>query len=279
MMLKRYVSTTATQRGIISRLTTPITESLKPTNKFDPNAPIPKLIRPIGLPQPPNANLRKYRRGNSFMDMFDVERTSDRVRELSHELNQAGVHEMFNFRMSKGKLLKSPESFWRSEKALYFPHLVGKRLLDGKKVTMEESMRGKITIVKMFANKVGQQLVDQYTLKVSEEKEKEVQVINVDWIENKLKSLLFGWIYSTRLRKLVSNSDEQAKYFVCERSQWPFTIREQLKVSNVFTGYLFLVDPSLKIRWFACGGADEDELKTFHKCVRGLQRELEKEHK
>lgn len=245
---------------------------------------VEQLIRPVGLPQPPNSKV-PYSKGNSFRDLFDEEKTQRRTKELTLEMSKSGMYDVYTFRKTNGKLFISPKSYWREDKSLYFPHIVGRSLKKGesKQISIEDKMKGKLNIVRIFSNDIGEQLSSQFfkdpytleSLSNTSDTENNTQLIEITWVENRIKSL----ITKLSFPKLRSNMSEQRQrnYFFAYKDQLPFIIRDQLNINNTLTGYILLVDQNLKIRWMASGGVSNihtEERDTMWKCVRSLQKEM-----
>ena len=98
---------------------------------------VKELVRPLGLPEPPTMS-SKYKEGNSFRDLFDNAKTDRRARELELEFSKGGLFDMYTFRKTQGKMFLSPPSFWRKDKALYFPHLQGRSLSSSDTQNVED---------------------------------------------------------------------------------------------------------------------------------------------
>lgn len=243
---------------------------------------VENLARPIGLKSPPTSS-SAYSKGNSFTDMFDNAKTDKRSQELGLEFSKSGMYELHTFRTTGGKLFQSPPSYWRSDKALYFPHLRGKNLL-GTTSNIEDVLHGKTSIIRMFTSKVGDDLVKSYFK--NEESDlnylgkdyealangNKTQIVQLNMMENFLKSIIMKLSLS-KLKAMVP-PEFQSTYFTCQRPQIPYLIREQLQINNVYTGYVIVVDPNLKIRWMGCGSASTEEFKTLWKCVRNIRKEF-----
>ena len=250
---------------------------------------VKQLIKPIGLLQPPNSKVA-YSKGNSFRDLFDEEKTRRRTEELALEMSKSGMYDVYTFRKTNGKLFISPKSYWREDKSLYFPHIVGRSLKKGesKQISIEDKMRGKLNVVRMFSNDIGEQLSSQFfndiytleSLSNTSNAESNTQLIEISWVESGIRSL----ITKLSFPKLRSNISEQRQrnYFFAYKDQLPFMIRDQLNISNSLTGYVLLVDQTLKIRWMASGGVSNiynEERDTMWKCVKSLQKEMEMRNK
>lgn len=241
---------------------------------------VQELRRPVGLKNLPTAST-VYPRGNSFKDLFDREKTDKRSKELGVEFSKSGMYDIHIFRKTNGKLFYSPPSFWRADKSLYFPHIVG-NTLDGQKEGVEEVLKGKVSVVRIFSSEVGDELSMQY-MKNQEVgvdylgkdmetlKSKGIQTVDINFADSGIKYALMR-LFSGSLKSSIP-PERHAKYFLADREQLPFTIREALQINNVFTGFTFIVDPNLKIRWMASGAATTEEFKTLWKCARGVCKE------
>ncbi|SCU77801.1 LAMI_0A02388g1_1 [Lachancea mirantina] len=240
---------------------------------------VKELLKPVGLDVAPRASTR-YREGNSFKDMFNDAKTSERARELEVEFSRGGFYDVYTFRKTKGKLFLSPASYWRQDKALYFPHIQGRSLADSKTQNVEDSLRGKVSVVRAFTSEVGETLGRSYfehdgkNYLQCEDGFRGAQIVEVNLTENFLKSLIVKLSLAS-LRQYVPG-ERHDRYFICRRDQLPFETRDKLQMNNLFTSYIFVVDPDLKIRWMACGGADDKDRELFSNCVKGVVKECSK---
>lgn len=269
MLRYRQFSTTSRQLVFFEKFFQPVIDASKPKPHV-----VAQLVKPVGLTQPPNANT-KYSRGNSFKDLFDQQKTKQRTEELTVEMSKSGMYDLFTFRKTDGKLFIAPKSYWRKEKALYFPHITGMPLAKNIKTgPIEGNLKGKLSIVRIFGSKTGNDLSDEFLDKLKEKEPgclNDVQIVNVNWMENAAKTMIIK-LSLWSMRKRIPES-LQKNYFVCDREQLPFTVREKLMINNLYTGYTLLVDGDLKIRWMASGGVTEDELQSFVKSLNGLKKE------
>lgn len=240
------------------------------------------LVKPVGLVTPPTSTT-VYSMGNSFKELFDKEKTEKRSEELGLEFNKSGMYDMFIFRKTNGKLFKSPKSYWKAEKALYFPHIVGDSV-KGKTENVEDLLKGKLSVVQVFTSEIGNELASTSLKSESQDldylgKDFKIlemlnsQIVHLNLIDSKLKSILFKTFSMSKLRNSIPEY-LQSTYLLCDRSQLPFAVRELLNINNVYTGFTMLVDPNLKIRWMCSGSATEDEFKTLWKNVRGISKEF-----
>ncbi|AET38759.1 Atp10p Ecym_3266 [Eremothecium cymbalariae DBVPG len=278
--MKRFFSTTSTV-GFFNRLNNALIKAA-PRDHV-----VQELKKPVGLECSPDRSI-PYTKGNSLKDMFKQDKTTQRAEELALEFSKSGMYDVYTFRKTNGKLFLSPPSYWRAEKSLYFPHLVGRTLANAEKTCLEDTLRGKLSIIKIATSVAGEKLVNSYFQnenidylanghellndKQSTMSTAAAQIIDINFSENWVKSL----IVNLSLRKLRNEIPERrhSQYFVCAREQLPFMIREKLLLNNPYTGYVYVVDPQLRIRWMACGAAQPKDFELLWKCVRGLQKEL-----
>ncbi|SCU98525.1 LADA_0H13608g1_1 [Lachancea dasiensis] len=244
---------------------------------------VKELVRPIGLASPPEPQV-KYKEGNSVRELFDDAKTTQRARELELQFSKGGLYDVYTFRKTNGKLFLSPPSFWKQEKAQYFPHLVGRTLASSQFQDIETTLLGKVSVVRIFTSAAGDSLGKSY-FKSEEDVDYlknesplnstpgtvQTQIVEINFTENKLKAL-FARLAMGQLRSGVP-AERHSRYFLADRNQLPFGIREQLQINNLYTSYVLVVDPQLKIRWMGCGGADKKEFNLLWRCVRGLQKE------
>lgn len=248
---------------------------LKPVMNASPKEHVVKqLLKPVGLNVPPRPNI-KYSEGNSWLDLFDGAKTEERIKELEIEFAKSGMYEMATFRKTNGKLFLSPETYWKADKALYFPHLSGRTLSSEDHGNVEDVLRGKTSVIRVFSTQVGDKISREYIknteLGIDNYENQSCQVIDINFLENKLKS----WLFKLSLNNLKSTVPVQRhdNYWLCHREQIPFLMRERLLINNVYSGYIFVVDPNLKIRFMACGPASADEFNKLWKVVGQLSKE------
>ncbi|KOG98064.1 Atp10p [Saccharomyces eubayanus] len=274
---KRLYHPTLARMSFLSKFLKPMMKTASPKDYQ-----VKQLIKPVGLTEAPKRNV-KYSQGNSLKDMFDSQKTNHRVEELSAEFSKSGLYEVQVFQKTKGKMFLAPISYWKDTKALYFPHLVGTSVDGTKDQNIEDLLRGKTSIVRLFSTAAGDKLSGSYFQEATSDNKTtdylmdadarlglnnhNVQIIEVNLIENAVKSALVKTL--ARWTNRIPNW-RQPFYFECSRAQWPFHIREELFCNNVFSGYVFLVDQHLKVRWAACGEATPSEKEALWKFAKIL---------
>lgn len=276
---RRKFSSTVQKRGLFSRLNSNILNSAP--RDFE----VKDIKKPIGLQEQP-FNVKKYKYGNNFLEMFDSKKTTQRSKELEIEFRQSGFHDLHVFKKTNGKLFLSPPSHWKAEKALYFPHMNGTRISDSLESNIEDTLKGKVSIVRMFSTDVGKKLIDSYftdqkhnidylnddlVLLKDENGKKPAQIVEINLAENWLKTTVIKMGMKKYLETVPSHRRDKA--FISNREQLPFQVREQILANNLYTGYIFVIDEHLKIRWVACGEAEQKEFNLLWRCVNSLRVE------
>lgn len=276
---KRCLSTSSISYGLFRRLNNNILNSAPRDIKIE------ELKKPIGLEKPP-FNTKEYKYGNSFLDLFNSEKTGKRAEELEVEFRKSGFHDLYVLKKTNGKLFISPPSYWKADKSLYFPHVVGQRLSDNKECNVEDTLKGKVSIIRLFTTDVGKNLINSYfidnkhnldylkndesLLKVQDGL-KSAQIVEINLAENWLKTMVVKLV-KNRYASIVP-PHRHDKTFISNRDQLPFQIREQLQINNLYSGYVFVVDENLKIRWAACGEATQKDFNLLWKCVKAVRSE------
>lgn len=242
---------------------------------------------PIGLEKAPEVtdnqgDMRSVTQ--KFKDFMDRDKNRLRQKELEKEIAKSGMYDLYTYRNTKGKLFNSPPAYWKSEKALYFPNFHGEDLTSSRPRPTLDTLLGKISVVRVFTSQMGDKS-SQGFFKTSEanylspegytrflELYPKAQIIDINITENATKAL-FVKMSKSNLAKM-NHKDRTDKYFIVPRKTIPLDIREQIKLDNTYGGFIYVLDPSMKIRWAVCGDAEDKEKNMLWRTVRGLHKEL-----
>jgi len=272
--------------------TTPTAQFLGKLNK-QLSATAPKehrteiLHKPIGTADVPKDtdNSPVDSRGiiQRFKDFMDPVKNKERQEELEKEMARSGMYDVYIYRKTKGKIFYSPPSYWKAEKALYMPNLVGEDLLSSKLKGTTSVLKGKVSIVRIFTSQVGEKqsqsffkLSDQdyLTPKGYEEflsAHPNSQIVDINITENAIKALSVK-ISKSGIRK-ITNSSRHDKYFIVPKKGLDMKLKESIQLLNTYTGFIYVIDHEGRIRWAACGDASEKERNMLWRTVRGLETE------
>jgi len=234
------------------------------------------VTRPFGLDSPILLNRSvgdSFSLGNIRHELFSAEAKERRQKKLDHEITHSPFYETKSFRNTNGKIFTSPISYFKLDKAKYFPDFIGNTLA-GTQTSLFDIIEGKVNIVTVFLTVSGENCVKTWFEEFNpSEKYPKLQIIDINIPQNWLKGFMIG--LSKNLIKKTLPESRWGSYFVLPDHIWQYDTREKLLCDNMCSGYIYLVDHNGKIRWAASGYANEEEMKVFDKCLRGLQKELE----
>lgn len=213
----------------------------------------------------------------SVFNMFSKEGKAQRQRQLDHDIAHSPFYESKSFENTKGKIFMPPISYFKQEKAKYFPNLEATSLL-GKHTNLYSEFKDKVSLVRIFATLSGENCtktyVGQYLNKEQyDEFQKQypnAQLIDLFVPQSWVKGL---FVSSGSLRRSVPKI-RQDTFFLLPHGCLDVDSRRTLKCDNTCAGYLYVVDEEGKIRWATSGNATESEKEVLWKTVRGLEKEL-----
>lgn len=233
------------------------------------------ITRPFGLDTPIllNRNIgNTYTLGNIKNELFSPEAKERRQKKLDYEITHSPFYESRSFRNTNGKIFTPPISYFKLDKAKYFPDFIASTL-DSQKKSLFDLLEGKISIIQVYLTVSGQQCVESWFKDFDPSKFLNSQRIDVNIPANWLKGFIIG-LSKNSIKKTIPE-DRWNKYFILPDHIWQYDVREKLLCDNMCSGYLYVVDHNGKIRWATSGSANEDESKLFEKVLKGLQKEIE----
>lgn len=249
---------------------------------------VAQLSKPIGLTTPPSdednrGDLRSL--SQKFWDFMDREKNRERQAQLEHEIAKSGMYNVHTYRKTGGKFFNAPPAYWKAERALYFANFCGETLASSDVKGTTSTLKGKVSIVRVYTSMVGDKSSRAF-FNTAEDGDflgmegyarfqktyPLAQIVDVNITENGLKAL-FVKMSKGALRKQI-HPDRHDKYFIVPRKTIVLDILEQLHMDNTYGGFVYVLDADAKVRWAACGVADESERAVLWRTVRGLQREL-----
>lgn len=262
------------------RFVTTLKEASKPA--LEKSRPITK---PIGLESPVLLNHKlgdTYSLTNIKQELFSSEAKERRQKKLDYEIRHSPFYETKSFRNTNGKIFTPPISFFKKDKALYFPDFISSTL-DGQSRSLYEILADKVSIVRLYSTVSGEQCSHSYfkvdgkdyaqgDYGVFEENHPQSQIIDINIPQNWMKGFLLG-LSKSNIKKTIS-PQRHNKYFILPDHIFQYSLREKLMCDNMCSGYIYLLDHNGKLRWATSGYANDEELALMWKCVRGLEKEL-----
>lgn len=257
-----------------------------------------KITKPIGFTKPPVRlqdqesspiftwqNLNFPKRLWDFY--FDGVTRRTRVEAIQKDLAYGGMYDFHVYTRTKGRLFESPVSFFRRDKALYFPNFRVKSLTGKRMDLMDVLDKAKLNILRIYSTDAGYEMTNDYfKIKNSEDNymsETGIQVFNQEFPDTQIVEVVlsenaskhFIHTFVTPGKLLQQRPKEQHdKYLIARRD----TVlsrddREKLLLTNAYSGYIYLVDNNYKIRWAGSGWPTEEEVENLWKAVRGIHKE------
>lgn len=212
---------------------------------------------------------------------------------MTQQISKPYFRDWSNLRFHKGKVFIAPERLFRAEHALFFPNFFGRILRRGKGLEKRdkrdgygglgrdttEVLKGRVSVVSLVTNAWAVNQVGTFCGKgwnpalceLIEGNRDVAQRVEINYENNVLKYWilrLFGMGNLRRSRTL----EEQERYFIVRRGVSE-VMKEALGLLNEKAGYVYLVDPELRIRWAGSANADEHERESLLRGVRRLIQE------
>lgn len=214
-----------------------------------------------------------------ILKLFSKEGKEQRKRQLDHDIAHSPFYESKSFANTKGKIFSPPISYFKKDRAKYFPNIVAKSLL-GRTQDLYGALADKVSIIRIFSTLSGETCTKTYIgdyldnegYKELQEMFPHSQIIDLCIPQSKVKGL-FVSMGSGSLRRTLPEA-RQDKYFILPHGYFDVDTRQILKCDNTCSGYLYVVDEQGKIRWATSGNATESEMEILFKTLRGLEKEL-----
>lgn len=236
------------------------------------------ITRPFGFDTPTTICAQ------SVKGAFSQGAKDQRKRQLDHDIAHSPFYESKSFANTQGKIFTPPVSYFRKDKAKYFPDFQAYTLLNEKRA-LHDVLKGKVTLLRVFSTISGENCVNTYTKdSLSEDGYSELQskypntqIVDVNLPQSWIKGL-FVKLAKSNLRSIIPPA-RQNLYYIVSHSLFTLDVKTTLKCDNMCSGYLYLLDQDGKIRWATSGYAADEECEVLWRSVRGLEKELEGEEK
>lgn len=238
------------------------------------------IERPLGLDAPQLLNSSSRAVGS--WDFFSAEARERRQLQLDHDIKHSPFYDSKSFNNTNGKIFTPPVSYFKADKAKYFPDFIGQTLTT-KNQRFGDLLKGKVSIVRIYSTMSGEKCANTFFSVDGKDyltKDHDAftathphsQIIDLNLPQNWLKGFMVK-LSQSNLKKLIPQQ-RHSRYFIVPNQVFPYDVKQKLYFDNTCSGYVFLLDQQGRIRWLTSGYANEKELALMWKCVRGLEREV-----
>lgn len=218
---------------------------------------------------------------------FDGITRRTRVEAIQKDLAYGGMYDFHVFTKTKGRLFESPPSYFRADKALYFPNIRGKTLTGKRMDLLDIIDKSKITILRVYSTDAGFEMTNDYFKvpnsqdnylsetgnRVFEQEFPNAQIVEIILSENISKHLVHTFVTPAKVAK-TRPACQHERYLIAMRdTALSRNDREKLLLTNGYSGYVYVLDSNYKIRWAGSGWPVENEVTTLWKSVRHLLKE------
>jgi len=218
---------------------------------------------------------------------FDGITRRTRVEAIQKDLAYGGMYDFHVYTRTKGRLFEAPMSYFRRDKALYFPNFRAKSL-SGKRMDIMDALdKAKLSILRVYSTDAGYEMTNDYFkiknsndnymsetgINVFKQEYPNVQILELVLSENASKHFIHTFVTPGKLLQ-QRPKEQHDKYLIARRD----TVlsrddREKLLLTNAYSGYIYIVDSSYKIRWAGSGWPTDAEVEGLWKSVRNLLKE------
>ncbi|XP_022729135.1 mitochondrial ATPase complex subunit ATP10 isoform X2 [Durio zibethinus] len=239
------------------------------------------------FPFPPQHFARKS--SNRFFDIYKfgskTEIEKERAR-LADELNRGYFQDMSELKQHGGKIAIANKILIPAMAARKFP-AVDVIYSDGRKLKLPVIFNGnggdadklavpKASLVCLSFRANSQGMVDSWSKPFYEtfSESKNVQIYEVSFIDswllclNPIKRLLLRF-----MRKSIDGEKDILQKHIVYSFGDHYYFRKELKILNLLTGYIFLLDKFGRVRWQGFGLAKQEELSSLLSCTTLLLEE------
>lgn len=218
---------------------------------------------------------------------FDGITRRTRVEAIQKDLAYGGMYDFHVYTKTKGRLFEAPVSFFRRDKSLYFPNFRVKSLTGKRMDLMDVLDKSKLSILRIYSTDAGYEMTNDYFkiknssdnymsesgIEVFKQEFPDVQIVEVVLSENASKHFIHTFVTPGKLLK-QRPKEQHDKYLIARRD----TVlsrddREKLLLTNAYSGYIYVVDNSYKIRWAGSGWPTEQEVDGLWKAIKGILKE------
>ncbi|KAL3766403.1 hypothetical protein ACHAWO_008067 [Cyclotella atomus] len=187
---------------------------------------------------------------------------------------------------TNNKPILSNESIIPAAEAEKFPTLTGLNCLNDEVVDIPDFFNrdnqtkdatAQCTLVAISCKDFGAKLlpswIDPFTSQlVNSSDGYKFQTVRITINEGRIAKLLSPLILSGTKKNIPTEDHERTLLYYGNAEEW----RDILRMHNMYTGYVYLVDGIGRVRWAGSGGGDEEEVANMIRCAKELVAPVKK---
>ncbi|TFK83077.1 hypothetical protein K466DRAFT_590030 [Polyporus arcularius HHB13444] len=235
---------------------------------------LPLLQRPLGIREKPKARVKTW--SDTKEKFLDRDKQLEERTHLAREATRGYFYDLNATRRHGGKTWIAPKVMIREDKALYFPDIHGTALAGSEeKIHTTNLLKDKVSVVALLTTRISEIQTAQFlepTLQAFSSNPL-FQFVQINLQDNLLKSFLVS-LFASGIRKTVPESLWPTYMVSSQNMEY---LRQPLGIANKHIGYVYLVDPNLKIRWAACADPKAEEVSALKTCTTVLLDRLSKQ--
>ncbi|KAJ2722808.1 Mitochondrial ATPase complex subunit atp10 [Coemansia sp. Benny D115] len=195
-----------------------------------------------------------------WRDILSPEKNLETRARIIREIGESHWQNILDLRNNGDKLFQAPTSLISVKGARYLPNLEG-RTLAGVDTDIVDLCKGKTTLLTVEFTKFAEKHTNSFIglFEKAMEGRENVQVVQVNIEENWAKAAVLRMCLPYVRRNIPKN--RHATYLVHYGDVEG--LRNKMGIANPLIGYVFLVDPKTRIRWYANGEAVQSEGATM----------------
>ncbi|QSL66275.1 hypothetical protein MERGE_000653 [Pneumocystis wakefieldiae] len=238
--------------------------------------PLDILKYPIGLRNPPLAlensvkNSKKWT--ENLKNLLSLEKNKEKRQKLLKEASKSYWQDFQDMKYHQGKRWIAPDCLLNKDQALYIGNFHGRTLLNARADTTPFIQSSTASLVSIFSSRSGEEQIKSFSSPKLYLEVPDLKYIYINLQENFLKAMLVR-LFSKNIRNSISKEYHNTYFFINKLSE---DIKENMMITNIYVGYIYLVDNQCRIRWAGCGNATQEEKENLVICSQELVKEYKK---
>ncbi|EMR09495.1 hypothetical protein PNEG_02084 [Pneumocystis murina B123] len=228
------------------------------------------MANPPSLVKNGEKNLKNWR--ESLNNLLSLEKNRERREKLLKEASKSYWDDFQGMKYHQGKKWIAPNYLLNKDQALYIANFYGRTLLNVTTDTTPFIESSAASLVSIFSSKSGEEHIKSFLSPKLYLEVPDLKYIYINLQESFIKAILVR-LFSKNIRNSISKEYHNTYFFI---NKLPKDIKENMMITNMYVGYIYLVDNQSQIRWAGCGNATKEEKENLIICSQKLIKEYKK---